>query len=105
MRTSATGPAASAPLLLRHADIAMYRAKRQRSGWAAWDPQVDAAAQVRLRDIEQLTRALAGDELEATMTVAGVRPAAGASMLTLVTEVTTTTGEPRSTVTALLVHR
>ena len=60
----ATGPAATAPLLLRHADIAMYRAKRERSGWAAWDPQVDAAAQVRLRDIEQLTRALAGDELE-----------------------------------------
>ena len=60
----ASGPAAEAPLLLRYADIAMYRAKRQRSGWASWDPQVDAAAQLRLRDVEQLTRALQGDELE-----------------------------------------
>lgn len=48
---------------------------------------------------------VAGDELTARMTVAGVRPVAGASMLTLVTEVATVAGEPRSTVTALLVHR
>lgn len=48
---------------------------------------------------------VAGDELEATMTVASVRAAGGAAMLTLVTEVTTVSGEPRSTVTALLVHR
>lgn len=48
---------------------------------------------------------VAGDELEATMTVASVRAAAGAAMLTLVTEVTTVAGDPRSTVTALLVHR
>ena len=48
---------------------------------------------------------VAGDELTAEMTVAGVRAAAGASMLTLVTEVATVAGEPRSTVTALLVHR
>jgi len=48
---------------------------------------------------------VAGDELEATMTVASVRAAAGAAMLTLVTQVTTVAGEPRSTVTALLVHR
>ncbi len=47
----------------------------------------------------------AGDELEATMTVSAVRAAAGAHLLTLVTEVTTVSGEPRSTVTALLVHR
>ena len=60
----ATGPAATAPLLLRYADIAMYRAKRERSGWTAWDPEVDTAAQLRLRDVEQLTRALQGDELE-----------------------------------------
>ena len=60
----ATGPAATAPLLLRYADIAMYRAKRERSGWTAWDPAVDTAAQLRLRDVEQLTRALQGDELE-----------------------------------------
>ncbi len=48
---------------------------------------------------------VAGDELDACMTVASVRAAGGASMLTLVTEVTTVTGERRSTVTALLVHR
>jgi len=48
---------------------------------------------------------VAGDELDATMTVASVRSAGGAAMLTLVTRVSTTTGEPRSTVTALLVHR
>lgn len=48
---------------------------------------------------------VAGDELEARMTVASVRAAAGAAMLTLVTEVTTVAGEQRSTVTALLVHR
>jgi len=48
---------------------------------------------------------VAGDELEARMTVASVRSAGGAAMLTLVTQVTTTAGEPRSTVTALLVHR
>ncbi|WP_380167055.1 MaoC family dehydratase N-terminal domain-containing protein [Jannaschia sp. R86511] len=48
---------------------------------------------------------VAGDELTATMTVAGVRAAAGASMLTLVTEVATVDGDARSTVTALLVHR
>jgi acyl dehydratase len=48
---------------------------------------------------------VAGDELSATMTVAAVRPAGGAAMLTLVTEVATLSGEPRSTVTALLVHR
>ena len=48
---------------------------------------------------------VAGDELEATMTVASVRAAAGAAMLTLVTQVTTVAGDPRSTVTALLVHR
>ena len=48
---------------------------------------------------------VAGDELDATMTVASVRSAGGAAMLTLVTEVTTVAGEPRSTVTALLVHR
>ncbi|MFC3688496.1 FAS1-like dehydratase domain-containing protein [Aquipuribacter hungaricus] len=48
---------------------------------------------------------VAGDELDADMTVASVRAAGGAAMLTLVTQVTTTAGEPRSTVTALLVHR
>ena len=48
---------------------------------------------------------LAGDELPATMTVASVRAAGGAAMLTLVTEVATVSGDPRSTVTALLVHR
>ena len=61
----ASGPASSAPLLLRYADIAMYRAKRQRTGWTSWDPEVDTAAQLRLRDVEQLNRALQGDELEA----------------------------------------
>lgn len=48
---------------------------------------------------------VAGDELNATMTVSSVRSAAGAAMLTLVTEVTTVSGDARSTVTALLVHR
>ncbi|MFC5379195.1 FAS1-like dehydratase domain-containing protein [Aquipuribacter nitratireducens] len=48
---------------------------------------------------------VAGDELVTTTTLAGLRQAAGVDMLTLRTEVTTSAGEPRSTVTAMLVHR
>lgn len=72
------------------------------------DPEVDLEYSRIVHGEQTFTHhapIVAGDELAATMTVASVRVAAGAQMLTLVTEVTTVTGEPRSTVTALLVHR
>jgi predicted signal transduction protein with EAL and GGDEF domain len=59
----AVGPANAASLLLRHADIAMYRAKRERVGWATFDSTVDAPAQMRLRDTARLRHAILGGEL------------------------------------------
>jgi diguanylate cyclase (GGDEF)-like protein len=59
----AVGPARAASLLLRHADIAMYRAKRQRVGWTTFDATVDAPAQTRLRDTAQLRHAINDGEL------------------------------------------
>ncbi len=49
--------------LLRRADIAMYRAKRERLGWAAYRPELDGAAEVRLRDIAELRTALSERQL------------------------------------------
>ncbi|MCW2614020.1 MAG: putative diguanylate-cyclase [Frankiales bacterium] len=49
--------------LLRHADVAMYRAKRDRLGWAEYDPRDDHAAEVRLQHLDELDRALNGSEL------------------------------------------
>ncbi len=41
----------------------MYRAKREQLGWTSWQPEVDGAAEVRLRDISELRSALAQREL------------------------------------------
>ncbi len=59
----ATGPAKAASLLLRHADIAMYRAKRERVGWTTFDSVADAPAQMRLRDTARLRDAIVSGEL------------------------------------------
>ena len=59
----ALGPASAASLLLRHADIAMYRAKRERIGWTTFDSHVDAPAQMRLRDTARLRNAILGGQL------------------------------------------
>jgi diguanylate cyclase (GGDEF)-like protein len=49
------GPAST---LMRHADIAMYRAKRTRAGWAEYEAGRDTAAEVRLHELTDLDRAL-----------------------------------------------
>ncbi|HEX4018596.1 MAG TPA: EAL domain-containing protein [Frankiaceae bacterium] len=59
----AIGPASAASLLLRHADIAMYRAKRERVGWTTFDSTVDAPAKMRLRDTARLRDAILGGQL------------------------------------------
>jgi diguanylate cyclase (GGDEF)-like protein len=59
----AVGPANAASLLLRHADIAMYRAKRERVGWTTFDSTVDAPAKMRLRDTARLRHAIVAGEL------------------------------------------
>jgi GGDEF domain-containing protein len=48
--------------LMRHADIAMYRAKRTRPGWAEYESGRDGAAEVRLHELNDLDQALADDE-------------------------------------------
>lgn len=54
-----------ASVLLRHADVAMYRAKRI-SGrhWVAYDPAVDSAPAERLATITELRAAIRAGELE-----------------------------------------
>nr|WP_231127010.1 EAL domain-containing protein [Motilibacter aurantiacus] len=49
--------------LLKHADLAMYRAKRERTGWAAFDPQVDEDASARLGLVNDLRSAIEGGQL------------------------------------------
>ncbi|GAA2607396.1 putative bifunctional diguanylate cyclase/phosphodiesterase [Paractinoplanes durhamensis] len=49
--------------LLQHADIAMYTAKRNRSGTAMYDAEADSHSSEQLGVIGELHRAIAGDEL------------------------------------------
>jgi diguanylate cyclase (GGDEF)-like protein len=49
--------------LLQHADIAMYTAKRTRSGTALYDPDADSHSSQQLGLIGELHRAIAEDEL------------------------------------------
>lgn len=59
-----TLPNGSPEDLLRHADIAVHRAKASGGGVATYDPGVDRPSSERLRRIEELRRALAHGELE-----------------------------------------
>jgi EAL domain-containing protein (putative c-di-GMP-specific phosphodiesterase class I) len=43
---------------MRHADIAMYRAKRTGAGWAEYEPGRDSPAEVRLQELDDLDRAI-----------------------------------------------
>jgi diguanylate cyclase (GGDEF)-like protein len=53
-----------ASMLLRHADIAMYVAKRSKSGYALYDPQHDTHRQEHLTMLGDLRRAVENDELQ-----------------------------------------
>ena len=59
----AHGAAVPASTLMRHADIAMYRAKRTRTGWAEYEADRDGPAEVRLHELNDLDRALTGGGL------------------------------------------
>ena len=61
----ALGPAhgADAPTLLRHADVAMYVAKRATSGYVLYDPTQDQHSADRLALIADLRQAIDRDEL------------------------------------------
>jgi diguanylate cyclase (GGDEF)-like protein/PAS domain S-box-containing protein len=53
-----------AETLLQHADVAMYDAKRGRSGYSVYESGKDPYTHGRLRLIGELRRAIEGDELE-----------------------------------------
>lgn len=55
---------ADAQTLLRNADVAMYAAKRSRSGIACFDPQIDDAKRDHLSLLGELRSAVEGSELE-----------------------------------------
>ena len=55
----ARGSGGVASTLMRHADIAMYRAKRTRTGWAEYAAELDGAAELRLHELNDLDQALA----------------------------------------------
>ncbi len=50
--------------LMRHADVAMYRAKSERLGWALYDAGVDSPSSDRLAMISELRAGIRGDALE-----------------------------------------
>ena len=50
-------------ILLRHADVAMYAAKRNKSGYALWNDDYDAYSRERLVVTNDLRRAVDEDEL------------------------------------------
>ena len=52
-----------AATLLRHADVAMYRAKSARLGWALYDPALDTATTERLALTADLRRAIDSGQL------------------------------------------
>ena len=60
---AARGRGALATTLMRHADIAMYRAKRTKTAWAEYEPGRDGAAEVRLHELNDLDQALLGGQL------------------------------------------
>ena len=70
------GPAST---LMRHADIAMYRAKRTRAGWAEYEAGRDSAAEVHLHELTDLDRALGGGGLHLVYQPILPRPGAVAS--------------------------
>lgn len=49
--------------LLRHADVAMYVAKRANSGYAIYDPRYEEGRQTQLSLLSELRRAVENDEL------------------------------------------
>lgn len=50
--------------LMRAADVAMYRAKRARSGFAFYSPELDRYSRARLAFLEQIRRALQEERLD-----------------------------------------
>ncbi|HEV7664134.1 MAG TPA: EAL domain-containing protein [Chloroflexota bacterium] len=54
---------ADSDVLLRRADVAMYLAKRDRSGFAIYAPELDQHTPERLAMVGELRRAIDGDEL------------------------------------------
>ncbi|MCG6871078.1 MAG: EAL domain-containing protein [Gammaproteobacteria bacterium] len=53
-----------ADTLIRHADVAMYMAKNNTSGFALYDAERDEHSIARLNRVAQLRRAIVGDELK-----------------------------------------
>ena len=50
-------------VLMRHADVAMYAAKRGNTGWAAYDPQRESGRMTHLSLLGELRHAIEHDEL------------------------------------------